>query len=203
MSARRPSRPRRGTPQATRARLVAAAAEIFNRDGYHGTDSNALARAAGYSPGTFYRHFPDKRAVFLAAYQAWVATEWDEIGRLVADQQPASRRPAAAAVTVVGWVVGHHRRWRRLRASLRGLAGEDEETRAFYLQQRRWQLDSMARLRPSPRARRRRREQDAVLLYTMERVCDAIADGELDALGLDERRTVALLERLVTAHLGG
>src|SRR5690606_17709581 len=53
-------RPRRGTPDGTRERLIAAAAEVINRDGYFGTDSNAIARAAGYSPATFYKHFEDK-----------------------------------------------------------------------------------------------------------------------------------------------
>src|SRR5262245_38634771 len=78
-SAPRRARPVRGTPDATRARLVAVAARTFNRDGYHGTDSNRLARAAGYAPGTFYKHFPDKRAIFVAAYESWVAAEWRAI----------------------------------------------------------------------------------------------------------------------------
>ena len=39
-------RPRRGSPDETRARLVAAAAAVFNQEGYDGTDSNKLARAA-------------------------------------------------------------------------------------------------------------------------------------------------------------
>ena len=56
---RRPMRPKRGQSADTRERLVAAAAAVFNRDGYHGTDSNRLARAAGYAPATFYKHFPD------------------------------------------------------------------------------------------------------------------------------------------------
>jgi AcrR family transcriptional regulator len=51
------ARPRRGTPAQTRERLVAAAAILFNRAGYHGTDSNRIARAAGYSTGTFYLNY--------------------------------------------------------------------------------------------------------------------------------------------------
>ena len=73
-------RPRRGTPEQTRARLVTTAAEIFNRVGYHGTDSNRIAKEAGYATGTFYKHFKDKREAFLAVYESWVTSEW-EIGR--------------------------------------------------------------------------------------------------------------------------
>src|ERR1700752_2615921 len=72
-------RPRRGKPSDTRARLVTTAAAVFNRVGYHGTDSNRLARAAGYAPATFYKHFAHKRAIFLAAYEAWVTAEWEAI----------------------------------------------------------------------------------------------------------------------------
>src|ERR1700733_4737197 len=64
-------RPRRGSPEQTRDRLVAAAAKLFNQTGYHGTDSNRIAKAAGYSAGVFYKHFNDKRAIFLAAYEGW------------------------------------------------------------------------------------------------------------------------------------
>src|ERR1700727_1331310 len=72
-------RPRRGIPEQTRARLVITAGEIFNRVGYHGTDSNRIAKEAGYSTGTFYKHFKDKREAFLAVYEAWVTSEWDAI----------------------------------------------------------------------------------------------------------------------------
>jgi len=72
-------RPRRGSPAQTRERLVAAAAKLFNRVGYHGTDSNRIAREAGYSPGVFYKHFADKREIFLEAYQTWVVSEWKAV----------------------------------------------------------------------------------------------------------------------------
>jgi AcrR family transcriptional regulator len=116
MSARRPSlrsvraapdtRPRRGTAEETRRRLVAAAAVVFGRDGYAGTDSNRIAREAGYSPGTFYKHFADKKEVFVAAYEAWVAAEWSEVEAIVLDA--GSRR--AAAARLVARVLELHRR---------------------------------------------------------------------------------------------
>jgi len=191
-------RPRRGTPSETRDRLVAAAAEELNRAGFHGTDTNRIARAAGYAPGTFYKHFPDKRAVLLAAYAAWVATEWQAIERVVAERGTIQAR----AAHIVDAVLDFHRRWRGLRASVRGLVARDPVVRKFYWAQRRRQLESLRALRrtaPSVAAR----AADAHLLYTLERVCDAIADGEARALGVDEDALVAGLVTLVRAALGG
>ena len=190
-------RPRRGTPEETRARLVAAAADEFNRVGYRGTDSNRIARAAGYAPGTFYRHFPDKRDVFLAAYEGWVTAEWKTVGEIV--RQPGSR--AEVAGRLVDATIELHRRWRGLRAGLRALVAEDTDARTFYRGQRRRQLEMLAAFDRPARGRARPREGDALLLYTLERVCDAIADGELRELGLSVERTVALLRRLVAKRL--
>src|SRR5262249_44444119 len=119
------ARPRRGSPRETRARLLAVAAVEFNPVGYRGTDPNPPARAAGYAPGPFYKHFPDKRAVLLAAYEAWVTAEWDAIARLVREDDPS----ATLAARIVGMVVALHRRWWGLRASLRVLVAEDATAR--------------------------------------------------------------------------
>lgn len=188
-------RPVRGTPEATRERLVAAAATVFNRVGYHGTDTNRLARAAGYAPATFYKHFPDKRAVFLAAYDAWVTSEWTQVDRVVRGARTSEDR----AARIVALTLAHHRRWRGLRASLRALVATDADVRAAYRAQRRRQLALLAALRgPSTPPRR---ERDALLLFTMERTCDAVADAEVRALGLSVARLVAALEDEVRAAL--
>src|SRR5215467_5289350 len=73
------ARPRRGAPEETRSRLTAAAALLFNDVGFYGTDSNRIAQAAGYSTGVFYKHFKDKREIFLAAYQRWSLAEWEQV----------------------------------------------------------------------------------------------------------------------------
>ena len=52
--------PRPRNPAATREALVDAAARIFNGSGYFATDTNAIAREAGYAPASFYKHFKDK-----------------------------------------------------------------------------------------------------------------------------------------------
>ncbi len=202
-------RPRRGTPDGTRERLVAAAAEVLNRDGYYGTDSNAIARAAGYSPATFYKHFADKRAILLAAYERWVVTEWDHIAtvlravRPTAREAPVRRRPdtSRSAARLTAWIVAHHRRWRGLRGSVVALVGTDPTVRAFYVAQRRRQLVLLRDLRTRHGLAPGDREADALLLFAFERTCDALAGDEARELGLRRSRVVSLLVRTLAGHL--
>ena len=190
-------RPRRGRPEDTRRRLIVAAAAEFNRVGYHATDSNRLARVAGYAPGTFYKHFPDKRTLFLAVYEDWVTREWAAVGAIVR----TGGAPARVARAVVAQVMALHRRWRGLRASLRALVVADAGARVFYRTQRRRQLELLAALRGTGKTAAADRLEDAMLLYTLERVCDAAADGELGDLGLGAPPVVTWLEARVAARI--
>lgn len=45
--------------------LLAAAAEVFSKNGFDTTQTPDIAQAAGVSVGTFYRYFSDKRAIFI------------------------------------------------------------------------------------------------------------------------------------------
>jgi AcrR family transcriptional regulator len=63
------NRPKRSGPTrqpASRARLLAAARTLFVERGYHATRPQDISRAAGLGHGTFYLHFSDKQACFLA-----------------------------------------------------------------------------------------------------------------------------------------
>ncbi len=53
-------------PQDSRARLLAAARNLFVERGYHATRPQDISREAGLGHGTFYLHFADKQACFLA-----------------------------------------------------------------------------------------------------------------------------------------
>ena len=55
------------TPRAlrTRARILDAALDLFERQGYDATTVNQIADAAGITPMTFFRHFPTKDAVLV------------------------------------------------------------------------------------------------------------------------------------------
>lgn len=186
-------RPRRGSPEQTRERLITAAASQFNRFGYHGTDSNSIAKAAGYATGTFYKHFRDKRDIFLAAYERWVEAEWKEIGDELSRMQNAEK----TARLLVDLSVKFHTEWRGLRASLMELVFSDPEARKFFRAQRRRQLDLIVELRSLFALPARTREQDAIHLYMTERVFDAIGQGEIQSLGLDKDVVVeAMVEKV-------
>ena len=192
-----PPRPRRGSPEETRERLVQAAAECFNRDGFDGTDSNRIARAAGYSPGTFYKHFADKVAIFLAVYDEWVSREWRDVSLTLAEGGTATEQ----AHRIVDIFLAHHRRWRGIRASLRALVTTEPTVREVYREQRRRQfvlLDELQRKLGGPTTSR---EENALLLFSIERTADAVAEGEAEALGLGEEALRALLADLVRRRL--
>ncbi|MGW2387744.1 TetR family transcriptional regulator [Streptomyces sp. NPDC001658] len=52
----------------TRADLVTAARRLFVKNGFADTSVEAITGAAGMSKGTFYSHFPDKKAMFAELY---------------------------------------------------------------------------------------------------------------------------------------
>jgi AcrR family transcriptional regulator len=185
------TRARRGDPEETRRRLVSAAGVAFDRDGFFGTDSNEIARAAGYSPGTFYKHFADKTDVFIAVYEEWVRHEWAELEQLLGrgDAQPTLARDVIALVLVL------HRRWRGFRRSLHELAGQNARVRRAYLQSRARQLDTLQARLDGARARH------ATLLYTIERTADALANDEPETLGVDPGALEDELVRLVAGAL--
>jgi AcrR family transcriptional regulator len=193
----RADRPLRGSPQQTRERLVAAAANLFNRFGFEGTDSNRIAHEAGYATGTFYKHFADKTEIFLAAYETWVAAEW----KAVEMELSAGGTPEEIARRLVFSAIDFHTRWRGLRASLLQLVFSDAKVRQFYRAQRRRQLDTMARLRANLGGPSCRREEDAIHLFATERTFDAIANGEIESLGLDRSVVFESMVRKVIAVL--
>lgn len=192
-------RPTRGTPDGTRERLVLAAARRFNEVGYWGTDTNDIARAAGYSPGTFYKHFADKRAAFLAAHAWWAREVWAGVARSL-----GCAAPEGAPERVVAGVVTLHRSWAVFRASLRQLVVSDPEVRQAFVAQRREQLEWLRALEAGQSGPRCRTDAERLaLLLLVERVADALADGEAAGLGVDEGDLECELVRRVGEHLAG
>jgi AcrR family transcriptional regulator len=180
---RRAPAPRTRDAGETRRRLVEAAAAELNEHGFHGTDTNRIARAAGYAPAMFYRHFDDKRAVFLAVYDEWVRAEWSSVETLAADG------PRALAEAVIA----HHERWRIFRASLRALVALDPVVRRHHRRARVKQVETLAALRGEARP-----VDDGLTLLAIERYADAAADGEAASLGIDRDAIVDRITALIT-----
>ena len=52
-----------------RERLVVAAVDLFNEQGYDDTTVAQIAERAGVTKSTFFRHFPDKRGLLVAGQE--------------------------------------------------------------------------------------------------------------------------------------
>jgi AcrR family transcriptional regulator len=59
--------PRQARSRATWEAIVEAAAQVLERGGAEGFNTNAVAERAGVSIGTLYQYFPDKQAILAAA----------------------------------------------------------------------------------------------------------------------------------------
>jgi AcrR family transcriptional regulator len=217
MSATR-KRPPARAPEETRAKLVEAAGKLFNSVGYFGTDSNRIAREAGYAPGTFYVHFADKREIFLEVYRGWVDSEWRAIAAAIAPEKgagarspslrsPSLRSPSlrsqslrSQSLRIAQAVLRHHREWRMFRKSLRALTVTDERVHQARVAQRARQIAQTAELLKARGVTQTPARIYANLLL-FEILCDAVADGDTATLGLKERDILARLAADVDALL--
>lgn len=176
-------------PQETAARLVSAAEAEFNDSGFGGTDTNRIAREAGYAPQTFYRHFPDKTAIFLAVYERWWNSEAEAAAKVLAAGGPAK------ADKLADTLIAFHVTWRGFRRSLRYLSVEDDRVRAARTKARKAQVANTRRLLPKLR---RSDAQIYASLLVLERLCDAVAEGEFADMGLGKaaarRAVIAAIE---------
>ena len=166
--------------------LIQAAAEEFREHGFGGTDSNKIARRAGFAPQTFYRWFQDKTAVFLAAYRLWEEAERRLLGDLV--------RGGADEAALVEATVRHHHEHLRFRRSLRALSLETEAVRRARAESR---LRQVARIARGGTGAELSQEAIAVRLLQIERLADALAEGELADMGLGEGEARARLAALM------
>ena len=181
-----------GVGESTAARLLAAAMAEFNAHGFAGTDTTRIARRAGCAPQTFYRWYPDKTAIFLAGYAAWQVEEAKTLGALMAQD--------AAAETLADAVVEHHRRHLLFRRSLRRLSLEDPQVRKVRAESRLRQIAQVRRVQAGtdPGA-----DALAVTLLQLERLADALAEGELTDMGLDTGAARTRLGQLISDLRGG
>src|SRR6204780_4410126 len=78
------------------AKIKAAARKLFVERGYHATRPQDIAREAGLGHGTFYLHYTDKRACFLA----FVEDARQELNEYVADARTEGTLEERIAATL-------------------------------------------------------------------------------------------------------
>ena len=77
---RQPSQDR---AQKTQLLIFETAAKLLEQEGLEGFNTNRLARVSGFSVGTIYQYFADKRAILLALAQHEQARAMQEVRRLL------------------------------------------------------------------------------------------------------------------------
>ena len=95
---------------ATRARLIDAALELFGRRGYASTPVDAVARAAGVSPGLLYHHFRGKRDLLHAIFEESMRDVDATFGDADREPDPA-RRLATLLRSIAAHVKARRRFW--------------------------------------------------------------------------------------------
>jgi AcrR family transcriptional regulator len=72
-------------------KIIAAAAQLFARKGYHGTSTREIARLAEVSENTLFRHFDHKEDIFWSALRSRSAAlqpRWDLLDEIRAGGTP-------------------------------------------------------------------------------------------------------------------
>jgi AcrR family transcriptional regulator len=180
-------------PEETKEKLLASAERAFNTGGFFGTDTNRIARAAGYAPQTFYRHFIDKTDIFLAVYERWWRAEGEAVVS-AARGLKGEKRLAKIADTILEF----HVRWRIFRRALRHLSADDKRVRAARVKARKAQIESLRRV---PRKTRISDEEIYAGLIVIERLSDAAAEEEFADMGFSKRAArESVIAMLRTTH---
>jgi AcrR family transcriptional regulator len=168
--------------------LVEAAYQEFDTVGFNGTDTNRIARRAGFAPQTFYRWFDDKADIFIAAYELWQSREFAVLRELV-DRD-------ASDLELTRALIQHHKGARIFRRSMRSLSLEDDKVRKARANAR---LRQLAYIRERTGAPESENGRLASRLLQIERLADGLAEGEFDDMGLSAAHGEAALAELMGA----
>jgi len=161
-----------------------------------GLDSAVLVAEAAASTAASAGEARETRVVpiYISVGFAWEDEERAMLAKLLARKAPASELVNAA--------VEHHRAYKVFRRSLRALSLENVTVRKARAESRRRQIDQIkswvAPAKPSS-------IQVATILLQMERLADAVAEGEFADLGLEDgvaRETLADLQMRLQNPMG-
>src|SRR6202140_3086788 len=87
----------------TKDRIVKAAVQLFSRQGFAGSSTHEIARLAGVSEVTVFRHFPRKKDLFWAATESRLRRlrlSKELRVRLESDENPRTAIPGIVALLV-------------------------------------------------------------------------------------------------------
>ena len=111
----------------TRARLLAAAADLFADQGIDAVSVDAVADAAGRTSGAVYAHFGSKQGLLLALLDSWKDSVLTMLLAEVAVSDSPARELAAVWSNVLGTSNNEAARWPILEQELWLRASRDPE----------------------------------------------------------------------------
>jgi AcrR family transcriptional regulator len=99
--------PRQARSRSTVEAILEAAERVLRSEGYHAASTNRVARVAGFSVGSLYQYFDDKRAVVGALLDQALRGEAERIGQAL--DALAKLEPAVARDRLVRGVLAERR----------------------------------------------------------------------------------------------
>ncbi len=123
--------PRQARSRQTLERILASVEELLEERPFAALTVSEIVHRSRTSVGAFYARFPAKEALLPALYARRIAGESPDRSREYLAQFAARRMPLEQRVReVVGQMVAHHRRHRRLLREIAGLDGASAEAAA-------------------------------------------------------------------------
>ena len=119
--------PGQGVADATRERILEAAADVFADKGFHQAAVDDIVRASDTSKGSFYFHFPNKRGIFTALLDHLTVRLLARVEEAVAREPDAMRRLDAALQAVLSAFAQRRRLARLLLIEVAGLGHAMDE----------------------------------------------------------------------------
>jgi AcrR family transcriptional regulator len=115
--------------RATRARLLAAAEEVFAERGFHGASVEDLCDRARFTRGAFYSNFASKEELLLALYAQHAARLHERVAEVAATPGLSLEEVLEGVFDVWTDDPGARRRWHLLSSELALHALRDEQAR--------------------------------------------------------------------------
>jgi AcrR family transcriptional regulator len=168
----------------TREQVLAAAARVFAKRGFHATSLDAIAEEAGFSRGAVYYNFADKEELFLELLDRRCAERAQDLREVFADTdedvQATSRQAQLAAEHALDAMTG------------------DSEWRALY-------LEFIAHAARDPAFRRRFSTRTEEMRAALEEVVVARTRPVAGALGMEPEQLAVVIDALgiglMSAHM--
>jgi AcrR family transcriptional regulator len=159
----------------TREQVLAAAARVFARNGFHATSLDSVAEEAGFSRGAVYYNFADKEELFLELLDRRCAQRAEDLREVFAgtsdDVEATSRQAQLAADQALDAMTG------------------DPEWRALY-------LEFLAHAARDASFRRRFARRTDEMRSALEEIVVERAEPFADALGMSPQQLAVVIDAL-------